>query len=83
MVSCRKDPSFLLLKRSFLVCMQDEPTLWRLKFLVKDALENTMKKKKEETTKAGDLRGTQSNEVSNKRNATNKLAERRTKRSRP
>uniref|UniRef100_A0A1J3K305 Transcription factor GTE6 n=1 Tax=Noccaea caerulescens TaxID=107243 RepID=A0A1J3K305_NOCCA len=61
----------------------DEPTLWRLKFFVKDALENTMKKKKEETTKAGDLRGTQSNEVSKKRNATNKLAERRTKQSRP
>ncbi|CAA7019224.1 unnamed protein product [Microthlaspi erraticum] len=60
----------------------DEPTLWRLKFFVKDALENAMKKKKEETTKSGDLRRAQSNEVSNKRNATSKLAERRTKRPR-
>ncbi|KAJ0231194.1 Transcription factor GTE6 [Hirschfeldia incana] len=51
----------------------DEPTLWRLKFLVKDALENA--KKKEETA-----RTKQNNEVSNKRNAVNKLAERRTKR---
>ncbi|KAJ4900158.1 Transcription factor GTE6 [Raphanus sativus] len=56
----------------------DEPTLWRLKFLVKDALE---KKKKEETIKTEECRGTkQNNEVSKKRNAVNKLAERRTKR---
>ena len=53
--------------------MQDEPTLWRLKFFVKDALENA--KKKEET-----IRTKQNNEVSNKRNAVNKLTERRTKR---
>ncbi|KAL1199860.1 Transcription factor GTE6 [Cardamine amara subsp. amara] len=58
----------------------DEPTLWRLKFFVKDALENTMKK--EEETKARALSGAQKKEVSNKRNATNKLAERRTKRAR-
>lgn len=59
--------------------MQDEPTLWRLKFLVKDALEK--KKKKGETIKTGECRGTkQNNEVSKKRNAVNKLAERRTKR---
>lgn len=57
----------------------DEPTLWRLKFLVKDALEK--KKKKGETIKTGECRGTkQNNEVSKKRNAVNKLAERRTKR---
>lgn len=62
--------------------MQDEPTLWRLKFFVKDALDNAMKKKKEEETKTGALNGTQKKEVSNKRNATNKLAERKTKRSR-
>lgn len=61
--------------------MQDEPTLWRLKFLVKDALENATNKKKEEKIKTGECRGTkQNNEVSNKRNAVNKLAERRTKR---
>ncbi|KAF8052908.1 hypothetical protein N665_1492s0012 [Sinapis alba] len=59
----------------------DEPTLWRLKFLVRDALENTMKKKKEESIKTEECRGAQqNNEVSNKRNAVNKLAERRTKR---
>lgn len=63
--------------------MQDEPTLWRLKFFVKDALENTIKKKKEEEKKTGALNQTQKKEVSNKRNATNKLAERKTKRSRP
>lgn len=63
--------------------MQDEPTLWRLKFFVKDALENTIKKKKEEETKTGALNQTQKKEVSNKRNATNKFAERKSKRARP
>ncbi|KFK34481.1 hypothetical protein AALP_AA5G151000 [Arabis alpina] len=55
----------------------DEPTLWRLKFFVKDALDK-MKKKEEERAKTGDSKGTQNN----KRNASNKLAERRAKRTR-
>lgn len=60
--------------------MQDEPTLWRLKFFVKDALENKIKKEAE--IKARALSGTQKKEVSNKRNASNKLGEKRTKRAR-
>ncbi|ESQ45271.1 hypothetical protein EUTSA_v10010479mg [Eutrema salsugineum] len=84
-IVAQADPSFQHRAEEVSIEMDalDEPTLWRLKFFVKDALENTMKKKKkEETTKAEDWRGTQNKEVSNKRNATNKLAERSTKRTR-
>ncbi|CAE6075964.1 unnamed protein product [Arabidopsis arenosa] len=83
-IVAQADPSFQPRAEEVSIEMDilDEPTLWRLKFFVKDALDNAMKKKKEEETKTGALNGTQKKEVSNKRNANNKLAERKTKRSR-
>ncbi|CAN8254686.1 unnamed protein product [Cochlearia groenlandica] len=82
-IVAQADPSFQPKAEEVNIVMDvlDEATLWRLKFFVKVALENTLKKK-EEAAKAIDLKKTQSKEASNKRNATNKLAEKRTKRTR-
>ncbi|XP_010426840.1 PREDICTED: transcription factor GTE6 [Camelina sativa] len=79
-IVAQADPSFQSRAEEVNIEMDvlDEPTLWKLKFFVKVALENTIKKKKEEETK----NLMQKKEATNKRTAPNKLAERKTKRPR-